>query len=217
GLSVLCLSNTEGPQALFSIADPLRAGVDAFLRSIRQPWAPAFPERLWRLVRPTSRTARGRRVVILSGDHPESVQAVGDRLGVDVALGGLTPEKKLAWLRREQRRGHRLMMVGDGVNDAPVLAAADVSMAFSDATDLALGHSDLMVIGKDYSRLADGLRLMEKTRRIILENLGWAVAYNALAVPAAALGWITPWMAAIGMSLSSFVVVMNSLRLRGAP
>ncbi|HGG60440.1 MAG TPA: heavy metal translocating P-type ATPase, partial [Gammaproteobacteria bacterium] len=134
GLSVLCLSNGEGPQALFSIADPLREGVDAFLRAVRQPWAPSFPEKLWRLIRPGSRGRDGRRVVILSGDHPDSVQAVGDRLGVDMALGGLTPEKKLAWLRREQRRGHRLMMVGDGVNDAPVLAAADVSMAFSDAT-----------------------------------------------------------------------------------
>ncbi len=210
GLSVLILSNASGPQALFSIADPLREGVDAFIQALRQPRRVGLAGRFWPWRGPAAR----RRVVIISGDHPESVRALADRLDVDEALGGLSPDDKLAWLKRQQRHGHRLMMVGDGVNDAPVLAAADVSMAFSDATDLAQSHADLVVIGKDYTQLAGGLDLMEKTRRIVLWNLGWAVTYNLLAVPAAAVGWITPWMAAIGMSLSSFVVVINSLRLK---
>ena len=107
-----------------------------------------------------------------------------------------------------------IMMLGDGINDAPTLAVADLSMTFSDATDLAKNNCDFILLGKDFCFLAPAFKLMLKTRRIILQNLGWAIAYNIIAVPAAALGYVTPWMAAIGMSLSSLLVVMNSMRLK---
>ena len=106
------------------------------------------------------------------------------------------------------------MMLGDGVNDAPTLAVADISLTFSEATDLAKNNSDFILLSRDYKELGKAFRLMKKTRQIILQNLGWAIVYNLLAIPLAVIGVITPWMAAIGMSLSSLLVVLNSLRLR---
>ena len=194
GLSLLYLCNEEGIQALFGISDPLREGVRDYISQI---------------------VATNRRVV-LSGDHPQSVQAVGESVGVSEVYGGLSPQEKLAWIQQQQQQGRRILMMGDGINDAPTLAAANVSMSFSDATDLAQSHSDLVVLRQDFTQLSDAMQLMKKTRKIILQNLSWAVVYNVLAIPAAAMGFVTPWMAAIGMSLSSFVVVMNSLRLRRA-
>jgi len=89
-----------------------------------------------------------------------------------------------------------------------------ISVGCSCATDLAKNHSDLILLGKDFTSLGKAFLLMRKTRRIIMQNLGWAIAYNVLAIPAVAIGWVTPWMAAIGMSLSSLLVVLNSLRLK---
>jgi Cu2+-exporting ATPase len=105
-------------------------------------------------------------------------------------------------------------MFGDGLNDAPTLAAADVSISFADATDLANAGSDFLLLGEDPAALADARRLARRTRRTIRQNLAWAAAYNLVAVPFAAAGWIPPWGAAIGMSCSSLFVVLNALRLR---
>ena len=105
-------------------------------------------------------------------------------------------------------------MLGDGINDAPTLAVADISLTFSEATDLAKNNCDFILLGKGYTHLGKAFQLMRKTRRIILQNLGWAIAYNVVAIPLAVMGLITPWMAAIGMSVSSLIVVLNSLRLR---
>ena len=135
-------------------------------------------------------------------------------LGFDVAIGDMTPADKLNWIRDRQDRGHRVAMVGDGINDAPTLAAADASVSFAHATDLAQVHSGLLVLGSDLDMLPRSRRLAEKTRRIIRQNLLWAAGYNFLAVPAAAVGLIAPWGAAIGMSLSSLLVVVNAMRLR---
>jgi Cu2+-exporting ATPase len=105
-------------------------------------------------------------------------------------------------------------MVGDGINDAPTLGAADVSVSFASATELAQVNSSLLILGNDLAPIARMRTLAERTRRVIRQNLAWAASYNFLAVPFAAMGYIAPWGAAIGMSLSSLLVVVNALRLR---
>ncbi len=192
GLSVLYLSNTQGVQALFCLVDALRDGICEFLAELPKNVA----------------------CFILSGDHPQSVQFIAGQLGIRDAKGGMSPNEKLSWIQDRQKANHHVLMFGDGINDAPTLAAANVSVSFSDATDLAQSHSDFVSLRTDFSQMANAFRLMKKTRRIIVQNLMWAVLYNVIAVPIAAIGWITPWMAAIGMSVSSFVVVLNSLRLK---
>jgi Cu2+-exporting ATPase len=107
-------------------------------------------------------------------------------------------------------------MFGDGINDAPTLAAADVSLSFSDATDLANVSSDFLILGDEASTLVQARVMAQKTRRNILQNFAWAGGYNLIAIPFAAAGYIPPWGAAIGMSLSSLIVVMNALRLQSA-
>ena len=154
-------------------------------------------------------------MALLSGDTSVNVGRFAHAAGIPETKGDLTPADKLDWIRARQAAGHRVLMVGDGINDAPVLAAADVSVSFADATDLAKSHSDFVILAEDLFALAEARRLAQRTRRIILQNLVWAAAYNILAVPAAAVGLVPPWAAAIGMSLSSLVVVGNALRLRG--
>lgn len=204
GSSVLYLSNNEGVQAVFYIIDPLRKGIKQFLVQLDNLGIS--------------------NKVILSGDHQFSVDAVAAELGIIEAYGDLLPQKKLEWLQNyqstlqqaEAKVISRVMMLGDGINDAPTLAAADVSLTFMGATDLAKNNCDFILLGKDYERLGSAFSLMKKTRLIILQNLTWAIIYNGVAVPAAVAGIITPWMAAIGMSLSSLLVVLNSMRLKKA-
>ncbi|MEJ2310443.1 MAG: HAD-IC family P-type ATPase, partial [Gammaproteobacteria bacterium] len=156
------------------------------------------------------------RFTILSGDSRESVARTGRRLDIDEAIGGMSPAEKFEWTQRRQREGSRVAMFGDGINDAPTLALADVSISFADATDLANNSSDFLILGDDPAVLADARRLARRTRRNIMQNFGWAAGYNILAIPFAAAGLIPPWGAAIGMSLSSLVVVVNALRLQKA-
>jgi Cu2+-exporting ATPase len=194
GNSVVVLSSAAGPQALFALADPPRPGIAAMLSRLR---------------------ALGvGRIAILSGDNQTLVDRLAEELDIGTALGGLRPADKMAWIRAEQAAGHCVLMVGDGINDAACLAAADVSVSFVQATDLAQGSSDFLLLGKDIGAIAAARRYAARTRAIILQNLAWAVAYNLCAVPAAAAGLVPPWAAAIGMSLSSLLVVGNSLRLR---
>ncbi len=196
GNSVLYLSNEQGLQAVLRIIDPLRDGIVEFLQSAKKLGI--------------NKTA------IISGDHEDSVKAIAEQLGIAEAHGNLNPEDKLEWLHQQRQASPdcQIMMFGDGINDAPTLAATDVSMTFSNATDLAKNHSDFILLSKGFQQLAPAFKLMRKTRKIILQNLGWAIAYNIIAVPAAVMGFVTPWMAAIGMSLSSLLVVLNSLRLK---
>lgn len=194
GHSVSLLANEAGVQALLAFTDPLRRGAAGMLQQLREQGVRHF--------------------AILSGDSPVSVTRLAQQLGISEAHGGLSPADKLACIQDLQRQGRRVAMFGDGINDAPVLAAADVSLSCNDATDLANASSDFLLLGGDLRELAAARRLARLTRRNIIQNLSWAAAYNLLAVPLAMAGWIPPWGAAIGMSASSLLVVMNALRLQ---
>ena len=120
------------------------------------------------------------------------VASVAAELGIDEARGGLTPDDKLAMLERLHGEGRRVLMLGDGVNDVPVLAGADISVAMGSATDLAKTSADAVLLSNRLDSLVQAFRLARRTRHIIIENLAWASLYNGLVLPFAALGWITP-------------------------
>lgn len=155
----------------------------------------------------------GLSVAIMSGDTQPAVLHLAARLGVDAAEGGLTPEAKHQRLKSLQDRGAVVAMVGDGVNDAPVIAQAQVSVAMGSGADIARTRADIVLLGQ-LDRLVDGIRLARRTVGVVRQNLAWAFAYNILAIPLAMAGWVTPWMAGIGMSASSLFVVLNALRLQ---
>lgn len=155
----------------------------------------------------------GRSSLVLSGDAGPAVQALSGKLGITKAYSRLTPEGKLARLKQLIARGEVVAMVGDGVNDAPVLAAAHVSIAMGSSVDITRIGADMILLNNRLDTIGEAISLASGTLTIIRQNLLWAIAYNALALPAAAMGMVAPWMAAIGMSASSLVVVGNSLRL----
>lgn len=150
---------------------------------------------------------------IASGDATEAVRRFAARLGIDDVRARQTPEDKLAFVRELQRHGRHVAMVGDGLNDAPVLAGADVSIAIGEGAALAQRAADLVLTSPALSRIPAAIVLARRTRRIVRENFAWALAYNLLALPLAAAGMVTPWVAALGMTLSSLTVTLNALRL----
>lgn len=156
----------------------------------------------------------GCRVTLLSGDAPEAVGQVAASLSIRDAHGGMSPQGKHDFIAGLQAEGAVVAMVGDGVNDAPVLAQAQVSVAMGGGTELARNQADIVLLGENLGALADGVALARRTHRVVRQNLGWAFAYNLSAIPLAMAGWITPWMAGIGMSASSLLVVANALRLQ---
>lgn len=157
--------------------------------------------------------ALGLSVELLSGDSNAAAQAMADQLGIEHWRGGVSPEGKLDHLRQLQSEGQRVAMVGDGINDVPVLAGADVAIAMNSATDLARTRADAVLLGPRLMRIVEAIVVSRTTRRIIKQNLTWALVYNIGALPLAMMGFVTPWIAAIGMSASSLVVVGNALRL----
>ncbi len=158
--------------------------------------------------------ARGLTVELLSGDRPDAVTHTAREAGIATATGGMSPQDKLERLRALQQRGTVVAMVGDGVNDAPVLAAAQVSLAMGNGTQLAHASADMILLSERLEHLVDGVDMARRTLTITRENFAWAIGYNLIALPLAAGGWLTPWMSAIGMSFSSLLVVVNALRLR---
>jgi Cu2+-exporting ATPase len=156
---------------------------------------------------------QGLDVRLLSGDVPASVEAVARSLGIAQARGGATPEAKLAALASWQQEGRCVLMVGDGLNDGPVLARADVSFALSHGSALAQQRSDFIVLGSRLGEVPAARALAQRTLGVVRQNFLWAVLYNAACVPLALLGWLPAWLAGAGMALSSLVVVLNALRL----
>ena len=193
GDTVVALGNATGWLAWFRIADALRPGAGDALARLRD---------------------LGLKLTILSGDAPQTVAAVAAELGVTEHRGGMSPEDKHTYLQAAQAQGETVAMVGDGVNDAPVLAQAHVSVAMGGGTDLARGQADVVLLSDDPRHLTAGVALARRALRIIRQNLIWAFTYNVVAIPLAMAGWITPWMAGIGMSASSLLVVLNALRLQ---
>lgn len=190
--STVYLGDGDGPLAAFLLADGLREDARSTIGRLH---------------------ALGLRPMIASGDRSAVVAAVARRLGGPEAVGELRAADKLALVRSLQRGGHVVAMVGDGVNDAPVLAGADVSVAIASGTDLAKVSADLVLLGDALAPLVSGIEAARRTMRIIRQNLAWAVIYNLTAVPMAAMGLLQPWMAALGMSGSSLLVVLNAMRL----
>jgi Cu2+-exporting ATPase len=153
------------------------------------------------------------RVHLLSGDSPGVVAALAEHLGCDAWQGGAAPQDKLDYVARLQAAGARVLMVGDGINDAPVLARSDVSIAMGGGTDVARASGDMVLIDDRLALISTALDIAHKTRTIIRQNLWWALAYNMVALPLAVSGHVTPWIASLGMALSSLLVVSNALRL----
>lgn len=192
----LLLGDEHGPLAWLVLDDRLRDDAPALLDACR---------------------ARGWRVLLLSGDSSPMVGEIARQLGIEDARGGLTPDDKLAVLKQLHTEGRKVLMLGDGVNDVPVLAAADISVAMGSATDLAKTSADAVLLSNRLDSLTRALPLARRTRSIIIENLSWAMLYNGLILPFAAIGWVTPAWAALGMSVSSLLVVVNALRLARQP
>jgi P-type Cu2+ transporter len=177
--------------AAFFVEDALRPEAEGVVRSL---------------------AGQGLRVHLVSGDDAGLVEALARRLGIESWKGGAAPQDKFDFVTRLQSEGRVVAMVGDGLNDAPVLARADASVAMGAGADLAQLQADVVLTGDRLGALQEVLLLAAGAMRLVRQNLGWALAYNAVALPAAAFGYIGPWEAAIGMSASSFIVVLNALR-----
>ena len=158
--------------------------------------------------------AMGINVTLLSGDKQCVVDDVAAKLGIADALGELLPEQKLHYLQQAQQQQHIVAMIGDGVNDAPVLAGAQVSIAMGEGAQLAQVSADMVLLSEKLTLLPEAIEKAREMQRIIKQNFAWAIVYNVLAIPLAAAALLAPWMAALGMSFSSLIVVLNALRLR---
>jgi len=156
----------------------------------------------------------GLRPVLLTGDNEATARAVAAAVGIEEVIAGILPAAKAEAVRDLQARGHRVAMVGDGVNDGPALAAADLGMAVGAGTDVAISAADLILLREDLRVVPEAIQLARAARGTIRRNLAWAFGYNAAAVPLAALGFLNPLIAAAAMTLSSVLVVASSLRLR---
>ena len=159
--------------------------------------------------------ALGVKVHLLSGDSEHATRSAARRAGVDIVKAPAAPEDKLRYVIELQRQGRWVAMVGDGINDAPVLAQADVSLAMGGGTRLAQMHSDAVILSEDLRELPRAIDHARRTLRVMRQNIAWAFGYNLLVLPLACSGMLTPWAAAIGMSASSLLVVLNALRLQG--
>ncbi|MGF1529059.1 MAG: heavy metal translocating P-type ATPase [Candidatus Competibacterales bacterium] len=187
------LGDARGPLARFILADTPRHDAAQAVATLK---------------------ARGLTVILLSGDRPGTAQALAAALAIDHVVGGLKPADKLARVRALQGAGAVVAMVGDGVNDAPVLAAADLSLAMGSGTPLAQASADGILLTERLLPSPEALAVGGRTRAILRQNFAWALGYNFLALPATVVGLVAPWMAAVGMSLSSLLVVINAARLQ---
>ena len=187
-----CLSDEEGWLATFEFSETVRAEAQTTLRALEK---------------------MGLRVRILSGDGPASVAQVAQRLQIKDAQGACSPEEKLRQVKLAQSLGHCVAMVGDGLNDGPVLAGADVSFALGQSLPLAQSKADFVFMASDLKPLVASIQVSQQTMHIVKQNLAWAGVYNLACVPLAMLGYLPAWLAGLGMACSSMGVVCNAMRL----
>ncbi len=192
GLQVSLADDHHGWLATFELQETLRPEAAAVVAALQQ---------------------RGLAVQVLSGDAPAAVARVAQTLGIEHFRGGCSPQDKLQALQDLQQQGRRVAMVGDGLNDGPVLAGADVSFALGQALALTQSQADMVLMSGRLDLLEHILDRSRQTLRVVRQNLAWSVAYNAACVPLALAGWLPAWAAGLGMALSSLLVVLNALRL----
>ncbi len=192
--SIVVLASGETLYAAFVLADELRTGARELIAQLQ---------------------ASGRTVSLLTGDHEPAARSIAARVGIEQLAFELTPEDKLKKVQALQRQGAIVAMIGDGVNDAPVLAQAQVAIAIGGDTAITAVAADIILLSGELLQLVYGIHAARKMLHIIRQNFAWALAYNLIALPAAALGFVAPWLAALGMSASSLIVVTNALRLTG--
>lgn len=193
GKTVMAVATGGQLVALVAVADTLRASSKAALHQLR---------------------ARGLNLVMLTGDNQQTAKAIADELGLDDVIAEVLPEDKAAHIEALQQQGNLVAMVGDGVNDAPALAVADVGIAMGTGTDVAIETADIALMRADLNGLVNAIKVSEATVRNIRQNLFWAFAYNTVGIPIAASGLLAPWLAGGAMALSSVSVVLNALRLQ---
>lgn len=192
GEDSVALGNAQGIVATFDMRDEAR------------PDAAAAVEAFERL---------GLRVILASGDSQEAVRRVASSLGIATWLARMNPEEKLGFVREQQSHGRRVAMIGDGINDGPVLAAADASCAIAQGAAIAQASAGLLLMNESLAAVARGLATARRALRVAKQNLAWALVYNVIMVPLAALGVLPPWVAAAGMSTSSLAVMLNAARV----
>jgi len=190
--SEIFLANDERLLAVFSLSDILREQAAESVQALK---------------------AMGKQVWLVSGDNEAAVSHIAEQVGIDHIHHSMKPDGKLDVIHKLQAQGEIVAMVGDGVNDAPVLAAAQVSIAMGGGTQLAQASADMVLLSEHLPHLVDAIKMAQRSVMIVKQNLSWALVYNLLALPLASMGYVAPWMAAIGMSASSLVVVVNALRL----
>ncbi|MCE3251828.1 MAG: heavy metal translocating P-type ATPase [Cellvibrio sp.] len=188
----LLLANEQMPLAWIALADEVRPGAQVLIDRLK---------------------ARGIAVELLSGDQSGAVAQLAQQLGIENYIAGAKPGDKLSHMNQRQAAGDKVLMIGDGINDVPVLAGADVSVAMASASDLARTRADSVLLNDRLEVIADALDIARRTKVIISQNLRYSLVYNLLALPLAAAGMIPPWLAAIGMTASSLIVIFNALRL----
>jgi cation-transporting P-type ATPase A/B len=197
-------AESRGETAVFVEVDGAACAVIAVADAVRDSAVPAV----------AALHQRGLRTVLLTGDNPASAAAVAARVGIDEVIADVLPEGKVDVIEQLRERGHVVAMVGDGINDGPALARADLGMAIGRGTDVAIGAADVILVRENLEVVPLALGLAAATMRTIKVNMVWAFGYNIAAIPIAAAGLLNPLVAGAAMAFSSFFVVSNSLRLR---
>ncbi len=188
----LLLADKSQPLAWIGLADEIRPDAHSLVQHLKQ---------------------QGIAIELLSGDQPAAVSHLAQQLGIESFTACATPGDKLSHLSTRQAAGDKVLMIGDGINDVPVLAGADVSVAMASASDLAQTRADAVLLNNQLAVIGDALTVARRTKAVIRQNLRFSLVYNLLALPLAAAGMIPPWLAAIGMTASSLIVIFNALRL----
>lgn len=210
--------NISISNALSKMDEMERAGKTAMLAAINGQYAGTVA--VADTIKETSRTAidrlkrMGLDVIMITGDNRQTAQAIAAQAGIDHVIAEVLPEGKADEIKKLQAQGKKVAMVGDGINDAPALAVADIGMAIGTGTDVAMEAADITLIRGDLNSIADAIFMSKKTITNIKQNLFWALGYNSLGIPIAALGFLAPWVAGAAMAFSSVSVVLNALRLQ---